>query len=195
MTFTQLCRGKGQGSKPCVEGLSSPLWPPSPAPWGIWMVELPGKEKVPWVLTDLVLGVCMDVHSLNKPVVITGLPAELLTAATLARILKWVGCVPGVWGHSQTNAETRQVSRTDSITAACRNRFGIGNLIRRLASPTPAFLGNIPRVLVVTCPCRASLAQLPSPHPAPASAGGILCLCPCCCVVCSAVPTLRGHQL
>lgn len=52
------------------------------------MVELPGKEKVPWVLTDLVLGVCMDVHSLNKPVVITGLPAELLTAAILARILK-----------------------------------------------------------------------------------------------------------
>ena len=61
---------------------------PSPAPWGIWMVELPGKERALWVLTELVLGVCMDVHSLNKPVVITGLPAELLTAATPARILK-----------------------------------------------------------------------------------------------------------
>ena len=52
------------------------------------MVELPGKERALWVLTELVLGVCMDVHSLNKPVVITGLPAELLTAATPARILK-----------------------------------------------------------------------------------------------------------
>ena len=61
---------------------------PSPAPWGIWMVELPGKERAPWVLTELVLGVCVDVQSLNRPVVITGLPAELLTAATPARILK-----------------------------------------------------------------------------------------------------------
>lgn len=60
---------------------------PLPSPWGIWMVELPGKEGARGSSQNW-SGVCMDVQSLNRPAVITGLPAELLTAATPARILK-----------------------------------------------------------------------------------------------------------
>lgn len=62
---------------------SSPLPLGAPGWWKCWE-----RRGVPWVLTEQVLGACVDVHSLNKPAVITDLPDELLTATTLARILR-----------------------------------------------------------------------------------------------------------
>ena len=65
-----------------------------------------------WVLTEQVLGACMDVHSLYKPAVITDLPDELPTATPLARILRQVGCF-------QSNGGGRRANSSDSSTMAC----------------------------------------------------------------------------
>lgn len=61
---------------------------PSSCPWSIWIVALLGKE---WSAlyphrSGPVAG--MDMYSLDKPSVITDLPAEPLAAAILARILR-----------------------------------------------------------------------------------------------------------
>lgn len=80
LPFTWLICGRSELC--CVEDVRSPWGPLSWPP--IWIVEVLGREGVPYVLADHVLGACMGMSSLSKSLVITGLPAELLAAATLA---------------------------------------------------------------------------------------------------------------
>lgn len=72
-----------QRSEPCSGGPELSLWSPPHAPpprQSIWIVELLGKEK----------GAICAYRSgpFDEPPVITDLLAELLVAATLARILR-----------------------------------------------------------------------------------------------------------
>lgn len=70
-----------------MEDLSSPcpLLPPGASGWwSCWE----RRGLLLEVFIEQVLGACTDMHSLNKPAVITDLPAELLAEATLARILR-----------------------------------------------------------------------------------------------------------